>query len=234
MPEWLTLEEATAYLRVSRQTLYRWVQEGRLVAYELPSGRGRRLRREDLDDLLTPSGARQVLVDRGVSRASALGHEMEQVTSSENTAFFRCRRCGESFTVGFPDIIERRESGGSLQLFAASVLKVPCPGRPAGSSRYIGEVMVVPPNHPSSQPVVKILGELGVPVWALRERPEPNNHHSLRFPIDVWARSYGEAQERLVRRAKDAVASALRGSDLKPGAVKIELVPDSLHGPSLG
>jgi len=234
MTDWLTIEEATQYLRVSKQTLYRWVQDGRLVSYELPSGRGRRLKREDLDDLLKPSGARQLLVDRGVAQASALGHEMELATSSENTALYRCRLCGETFTVGFPDSVERREPAGSLQILAASVLKMPCPSRPEGSSKYIGEVTVLPPNDSSSQPVVKILEELRVPVWALRERPDPSNYHSLRFPIDAWARSYSEAQERLLSRVRNAVANALRGGNVDPATVLVQLVPDSVHGPSLG
>jgi excisionase family DNA binding protein len=54
MSEWLTSKEAAAYLKVTRRTLYRWMEEGRLRFYELASGR-RRLRKEDLDALLTPS-----------------------------------------------------------------------------------------------------------------------------------------------------------------------------------
>jgi len=49
---WLTLGEGADYLRISRPTLDRWIAEERVRAYELPSGRGRRLKREDLDDLL--------------------------------------------------------------------------------------------------------------------------------------------------------------------------------------
>lgn len=45
-PEWLTQEEAEAYLGVSRTTLWRWQREGRLTVYKL--GRQRRYRREDL------------------------------------------------------------------------------------------------------------------------------------------------------------------------------------------
>jgi excisionase family DNA binding protein len=53
MSEWLTTKEAAAYLKVTRRTLYRWMEEGRLRFYELASGR-RRVRKEDLDALLTP------------------------------------------------------------------------------------------------------------------------------------------------------------------------------------
>ena len=49
---WLTLEEGAKHLRISRATLDRWIAEERVRAYELPSGRGRRVKREDLDDVL--------------------------------------------------------------------------------------------------------------------------------------------------------------------------------------
>ncbi len=54
VPEWLTVDEAMKYLRVSRSTLYRWCDEGRLRFYELESGGGRRFNREDLDKMLRP------------------------------------------------------------------------------------------------------------------------------------------------------------------------------------
>jgi excisionase family DNA binding protein len=50
--EWLTLDEGAKYLRISRATLDRWIAEERVRAYELPSGRGRRVKRDDLDDVL--------------------------------------------------------------------------------------------------------------------------------------------------------------------------------------
>lgn len=49
---WLTLEEGAKHLRISRATLDRWIAEERVRAYELPTGRGRRVKREDLDDVL--------------------------------------------------------------------------------------------------------------------------------------------------------------------------------------
>jgi excisionase family DNA binding protein len=59
MPEWLTVTEAMAYLKVSRRTLSRWCELGRLRFYELESGGGRRFKREDLDALLKPGGPGQ-------------------------------------------------------------------------------------------------------------------------------------------------------------------------------
>lgn len=50
---WYTLEEGAAYLSVTKATLYNYMNEGLLPFYELSVGRGRRLRREDLDGLLT-------------------------------------------------------------------------------------------------------------------------------------------------------------------------------------
>ena len=50
--EWYTPSEAAEYLRVSRQTIYNYMESGLLPYYELKSGGGRRLRKDDLDGLL--------------------------------------------------------------------------------------------------------------------------------------------------------------------------------------
>jgi excisionase family DNA binding protein len=50
--QWFTPAEAAKYLRVSRQTIYRYMTDGLVPYYELKSGGGRRLRRADLDSLL--------------------------------------------------------------------------------------------------------------------------------------------------------------------------------------
>jgi excisionase family DNA binding protein len=50
--EWLTVNEAASYLKVSRQTIYLYCRSGLLAFYELKSGRGRRFQRSDLDNLL--------------------------------------------------------------------------------------------------------------------------------------------------------------------------------------
>lgn len=52
--EWLTVEEAMAYLKVSRSTLYRYTSEERLPFYQLAGTGGRRFKRSDLDALLLP------------------------------------------------------------------------------------------------------------------------------------------------------------------------------------
>jgi excisionase family DNA binding protein len=50
--EWFTLNEAAKYLRVSRQTIYNYINQGLLEYYELKSGGGKRIRRSALDALL--------------------------------------------------------------------------------------------------------------------------------------------------------------------------------------
>ncbi len=57
--EWYTPAEAAEYLRVTRQTIYNYMDEGLLPYRELPSGRGRRIRRTDLDALLEPPSGKQ-------------------------------------------------------------------------------------------------------------------------------------------------------------------------------
>jgi excisionase family DNA binding protein len=52
---WFTPAEAAKYLRVSRQTIYNYMDGGLLPYYELSSGGGRRILRSDLDALLKPA-----------------------------------------------------------------------------------------------------------------------------------------------------------------------------------
>ena len=57
--EWMTSEEAAAYLKVERRTLLQWVRAGKAKAFQL-SGITRhcwRFRQTDLDAMLTPSSA---------------------------------------------------------------------------------------------------------------------------------------------------------------------------------
>lgn len=54
--EFLTINEASEYLKLGRRTLYKYMDEGILPYYILkPSGR-RRLRRKDLDSLMERHG----------------------------------------------------------------------------------------------------------------------------------------------------------------------------------
>jgi len=49
---WYTVAEACAYLRVSKTTLYDYMNSGRLKFYNLAGTRTRRFRQSDLDALL--------------------------------------------------------------------------------------------------------------------------------------------------------------------------------------
>jgi excisionase family DNA binding protein len=50
--EWLTVAEAADYLRVSRDTIYRWAKQGKLTLYKL--GGLTRLKQRELDSLAVP------------------------------------------------------------------------------------------------------------------------------------------------------------------------------------
>ena len=52
VPEWLTPSEAAKYLKVDRTTIYRWEEAKLIRSYPLPTGRGRRFDREELDAVL--------------------------------------------------------------------------------------------------------------------------------------------------------------------------------------
>ena len=51
--EWLTVAEAADYLRVSRDTIYRWAKQGKLPLYKV-GGTATRIRKSDLDTLARP------------------------------------------------------------------------------------------------------------------------------------------------------------------------------------
>lgn len=50
--QWMTVQEAAEYLRVSRRTLYKYMEEGVLPFYVISSTGRRRLKRSDIDGLL--------------------------------------------------------------------------------------------------------------------------------------------------------------------------------------
>ncbi len=51
--EWLTVAEAAAYLRLSRDTIYRWARQGKLRLYKI-AGTATRVRKSGLDALAQP------------------------------------------------------------------------------------------------------------------------------------------------------------------------------------
>jgi excisionase family DNA binding protein len=52
--EWFTIEEAAEYLCVSKRTIYKLTQGGRLPAFFIGQERHRRFRKEDLDKVPRP------------------------------------------------------------------------------------------------------------------------------------------------------------------------------------
>lgn len=49
---WMTVEEASTYLRVTPNTLYAYMKDGKLPYYYLAGTRNRRVKRQDVDALL--------------------------------------------------------------------------------------------------------------------------------------------------------------------------------------
>lgn len=49
---WMTVEEASKHLRVTRATLYAYMKDGKLPFYYLAGTRNRRIKRSDVDALL--------------------------------------------------------------------------------------------------------------------------------------------------------------------------------------
>jgi excisionase family DNA binding protein len=52
--EWFTVDEAAEYLCISRRTVYKLTEEGRLPAYTIGKERHRRFRKKDLDAVPAP------------------------------------------------------------------------------------------------------------------------------------------------------------------------------------
>ena len=71
--EWLTLEEAAAYLKVAKPTVYRFCSEGSLPFYKLAGTGQRRFKRADLDALFVP-GRPERTGDRPGERGAAEGN----------------------------------------------------------------------------------------------------------------------------------------------------------------
>jgi excisionase family DNA binding protein len=59
--EWFTVEEAAAYLCVSRRTIYKLVKNNRLPAFRLGQERHRRFRKKDLDKVPRPEQDTKIL-----------------------------------------------------------------------------------------------------------------------------------------------------------------------------
>jgi excisionase family DNA binding protein len=131
MSEWLTVTEAADYLKVHRDTIYAYCEAAKLPWFDMPAGKGRRFRPQDLDAVLRPSGSLAAMVELGLERAAALGHEMANEGSSDKpgseTAFYRCRNCRQVFTVGYESGVDGPR-GTMLRFIAATAHTNRCSG----------------------------------------------------------------------------------------------------------
>lgn len=73
MNEWLTLEEAAAYLKVSKPTIYRFCAEGCLPFYKLAGTGQRRFKYADLDALLVPGHPAEVQAEAADGAGNSAG-----------------------------------------------------------------------------------------------------------------------------------------------------------------
>jgi hypothetical protein len=64
--------------------------------------------------------------------------------------------------------------------------------------------------------------------------PTPAISTAFRLPLEVWAADYADAQERLLQTVQEALAAVLAGQQLGPKEVRLEVITDSVHGPSHG
>lgn len=88
--QWYTLNEAAAYMGVSRRTIYKWTKEGRLRTYILGKERTRRFRKEDLDRVpkqLGYAGAKKA--PQALNALSASGDPvLAELWNNENDAAY--------------------------------------------------------------------------------------------------------------------------------------------------
>ena len=77
--EWLTVSEACSRLKVTRATLYRWARLGKLRMYRLGE-RTTRVRREDIESLITPRYRKEHVTVVGLS-----GFEVLDITPDMQT-----------------------------------------------------------------------------------------------------------------------------------------------------
>jgi len=62
--EWLTLDEAASYLKLSKPSVYRLCAEGRLPFFKLAGTGARRFKRADLDALFEPGRAGEPVAEK--------------------------------------------------------------------------------------------------------------------------------------------------------------------------
>ena len=78
--EWLTINDACRILKVSRRTLYTYMESGRLPFYQAAGTGHRRIRAEDLDRLMMPGAS-----PNGRSITDSPRHLRNHIVTSEQT-----------------------------------------------------------------------------------------------------------------------------------------------------
>jgi len=64
--------------------------------------------------------------ERALAEAARLGHEMEALAGGPDTAFYTCRRCRLSFTIGYVSSSKRSKERRGAQLIADTALTTTC------------------------------------------------------------------------------------------------------------
>ena len=64
--------------------------------------------------------------ERALAKAERLGHDMEALAGGPDTAFYTCRRCRLSFTIGYVSSSKRSKERRGVQLIADTALTTPC------------------------------------------------------------------------------------------------------------
>jgi excisionase family DNA binding protein len=110
--EWFTPDEAADYLRVSRATVYRLSEEGRLPFSEIEGGRGRRYRIEDL---------RQLLQRPDQSRTHAtLATRFRIVLTELDAAIDELRQVAGDFGPGWESLVRSPDFWSNIRDLAAT------------------------------------------------------------------------------------------------------------------
>jgi len=56
--EWMSINQTCKYLKVSRRTLYRWMENGEVPYFMIAAGGGpRRIGRRELEQMMEPMGS---------------------------------------------------------------------------------------------------------------------------------------------------------------------------------
>lgn len=92
---WLTMNAAAAHLGVSRDTVYRLIDSGRLAGHRLAGVRGYRFRVEELDALAEPAGKAAPNGRKAPAKAPPTKTAKQAPTKRPPSPPVRRRRSGE-------------------------------------------------------------------------------------------------------------------------------------------